>query len=390
MRWVKVPPETASLSTEPLTIVFLVSTLRRTGPTSQLLNIIRYLDRERFCPAVVTLSGEPEDSMLRMFQQENARISSAAMSRARGLLHRAWRSDIIRLAGVIPGSRCVVHSQGVRADTISARWLGDIPRLATARNDPYNDYVLKYGRLAGSWMASSQIRAMGKLTAVVACSSTLAVRLRGHGLEPLVIRNGVDTENFRPPDLSERAAARARLEIAPGTHVGVCVGSLVARKDPVAVVRAVRALNSPNLTMFFVGTGKLEGAIREAARGDPRIRFAGQSDAVRLYLHAADFLVSSSRSEGLPNSVLEALACGLPVLLSDIAPHAELLEIAPGSGMLYRLGDETALVNCIRGAIGGSGLGAGLSPAQARVSFGAETMSRNYQDLYRALAGSRR
>lgn len=369
-------------------VLALVSTLRQTGPTAQLLNILRYQDRNRIDPVVVTLTAEPAASMQPAFEAIGVRVESLSLSRTRGLLHRRWRADIERLAGWPLGRGCVVHSQGVRADAVSARYLTGVPRLATARNYPYDDYVMKYGRMAGRWMASMQIRAMRELTVVVACSSMLAAKLRGHGLDPQVIRNGVDTEVFHPPTPLERAAARARLGFAPDARAGVCVGSLAGRKDPLAVVRAVRAIDDPHLAMVFVGAGEQEGACRRAAAGDPRIRFAGQADAVLQFLQAADFLVSASRSEGLPNSALEALACGLPVVLSDIAPHAEVLEIAPGSGMLYRLGDDAALADGIRAASTGSGAGTGLTQEQARALIGAEAMSRSYQDLYLALAES--
>lgn len=388
MHRVQLPTRTKPLFNQRLTVIFLVSTLRRTGPTMQLLNIVRHLDRERFRAAVVTLSGEPADSMLASFEAVDARVRSAAMSRARALVHRQWRADIGRLAGAPLETHCVVHSQGVRADSISARWLGGLPRLATARNDPYDDYAMKFGRLAGHWMATKQLRAMRAMTVVVACSSMLAAKLRNHGLDPRVIRNGVDTAVFRPPTPTERANARTRLGIAPEAHAGVCIGSLAERKDPLAIVRSVRAIDDPNLAILFVGSGELEAACRREAGVDPRIRFVGQSDDVLPYLHAADFFVSSSRSEGLPNSVLEALACGLPLLLSDIAPHAEVLEIAPASGLLYRLGDDTALADGIRAAMDGAGTG--LTHEQASALIGAGAMSRSYQDLYLALAEPQR
>ncbi len=355
----------------------------------QLLNILRHLDSGRFRPLIITLSPEPADSMKPLFDAADIPVRSAALSRARSFFHRRWRSRIERLAGVTLESRCVIHSQGLRADSVSGHFLRGLPRLATARNDPFDDYVMKYGRLAGKWMARAQLRAMREIPVVVACSAMLAAKLRGHGLEPLVIRNGVDTATFRPPAPDERGIVRQQLGIAPGARAGVCIGALAHRKDPLAVVRAVRAIDDPTLVMTFVGAGELEEALRRASAGDPRIRFAGQTDSVLPFLMAADFLVSASISEGLPNSVLEALACGLPVILSDIASHVEVLEIAPGSGLLYRLGDDAALAGSIRRAISAAGAGTGLTGAQAQALVGAEAMSRSYQDLYLALCGAR-
>lgn len=368
------------------TIVYLVSTLRRTGPTMQLLNLSRHLDRVRFEPVVVTLSPEPPDSMRGEFDAAAVPVCSLGLSRFRAIRVRNWRERIGQVAGIDTAGRCLVHSQGVRADAISARALGGLMRVATARNDPYDDYVMKYGTLLGRAMARVQLRALAALPAVVACSATLAGSLRAHGVQAEVIRNGVDTSRFRAASPAERPALRARLGLAPDAHIGVCVGSLAPRKNPLAVVRALRAIDAPGLSMVFIGKGELEAATRREAQGDARIRFAGHVDDVLPYLQASDFIVSSSRSEGLPNSVLEAMACGLPSVLSDIAPHAELLALAPKSGRLFRLDDAAGFASAIQWAASPAGRDAGLTLDEARALVGAEVTTRRYEALYARLA----
>jgi glycosyltransferase involved in cell wall biosynthesis len=133
----------------------------------------------------------------------------------------------------------------------------------------------------------------------------------------------------------------------------------------------------------MVGSGPLETACREAARGDPRIRIAGQVTDVTPWLRAADFLVSASRSEGLPNSALEAMASGLHVLLTDIAPHRELLEVAPLAGELYALGDAAALEAAMARAASRAGARGGVGVAEL---LSAHRMSERYQDLYLRLS----
>jgi glycosyltransferase involved in cell wall biosynthesis len=235
-------------------------------------------------------------------------------------------------------------------------------------------------------MARSHIRAFQRLPNVIACSSMLADQLRKHGIEAGVIRNGVDTGRFRPASADERAGMRASLSLPPSARIGVSVGALSARKDPALIVRALRAVADPALAIVFVGCGPLEAECRRAAQGDVRVRFAGQVADVTPFLRAADFYVSASRAEGLPNGVLEAMACGLHLVLTDIGPHRELLELAPQSGQSVQIGDEGALAAAIERV---------RIPAQAppgaalTEQLGAERMSRAYQDLYRRLAGTR-
>jgi hypothetical protein len=184
------------------------------GPTSQLLNIARGLDREAFEPLVVTLSAEPSGSMQTSFARHGLPVKSLSMSRLRGALNRRWRDDLERVSGRRL-EECVLHSQGIRADVISSQALSGVPRLATARNYPYDDYVMKYGGILGGWMARRHLQALRSLPLVVACSTTLASQLRPHRIETTVIRNGVDTTQFKPPTLDERARARVALGIRP-------------------------------------------------------------------------------------------------------------------------------------------------------------------------------
>ena len=368
-----------------LRVVYLVSTLRRAGPTSQLLNLLRHLDATRFDPVIVTLAPEPGDSMQPAFDALGTPVRTLAMSRLRAVVNQGWRRDIERALRAPLGRHCVVHSQGIRSDVIASRHLTGVPRVATARNYPCDDYPLKFGRLPGTWMARTHLRAFRALPNVIACSSTLAGMLSGQGIAAAVIPNGVDTTKFRPAAPAERAELRSRLGLPATARIGVVVGALAARKDPALIVRALRLIDDPEIVLLFLGDGPLKAECRRAADGDVRIRFLGQVADVTPYLRAADFLVSASRSEGLPNAVLEALACGLRAVLTDIGPHREILELAPDLGETVPVGAESALATAI----------ACIGPAFASTHdaglyglLGAERMSHRYQDLYQRLAAA--
>ena len=155
--------------------------------------------------------------------------------------------------------------------------------------------------------------------------------------------------------------------------MAVCAGSLIARKNCLSVVRAVRNVDAPNLVAIFVGGGVLEAELRRAAHGDPRIRFTGHVNDVARYLQAADFFVSASRSEGMPSAVLEAIACGLPLVLSDIEPHRELLDLIPSAGTLVALQDDGALAAALQRAASVPETG----PKHALAIQAAEGLARN-------------
>src|SRR5690625_1499928 len=88
----------------------------------------------------------------------------------------------------------------------------------------------------------------------------------------------------------------------------------------------------------MLGGGELQSACKALAGQTNNILIRGAVQNVTQYLQASDYFISCSKAEGLPMAVIEALACGLPCLLSDIRPHAEFFELSDSIGSLYALG----------------------------------------------------
>jgi glycosyltransferase involved in cell wall biosynthesis len=127
------------------------------------------------------------------------------------------------------------------------------------------------------------------------------------------------------------------------------VGHLIERKDPLLaleVVARLRASAAPNARLVYVGRGALESDLRAAvaSRGfEAWVSLAGEAapDVLARWYNAADALLLTSRREGRPNVVLEALASGLPVLATDAGGTAELF--AGDARMLARTREPQAL-----------------------------------------------
>lgn len=145
------------------------------------------------------------------------------------------------------------------------------------------------------------------------------------------LRNGVDIERFRP---GERAAERQALGLPTSGTLLLCVGHLIERKGQhlllEALARAPAGSAAAGATLLLVGSGPGQSALAgQVARLGlaSRVRFVGAvpPDALPRWYRAADALVLPSLREGWPNVVLEALACGTPVIATAVWGTPEIL-----------------------------------------------------------------
>jgi sugar transferase (PEP-CTERM/EpsH1 system associated) len=169
------------------------------------------------------------------------------------------------------------------------------------------------------------------------------------------ICNGVDTQHFRPA-----TSAADRRVLPPGfTPASIVIGSvtrLTEIKDPLNVLRAFLSIRAPlqaaghDVRLALIGDGPLRGAVeaavRESAEPDA-VWLAGSRDDVAALLRAMDVFVLGSQREGISNTVLEAMASGLPVIATATGGNFELVERG-ATGELVPSGDSAALAAAIR------------------------------------------
>ncbi|MFJ8858018.1 glycosyltransferase family 4 protein [Streptomyces sp. NPDC102451] len=142
-----------------------------------------------------------------------------------------------------------------------------------------------------------------------------------------VIHNGIDLGRFRPAGRDSAASARASLPLLDGVPADVplvvCIGRLSRQKGQDVLLRAWRAAAPGRARLVLVGDGPYADELRRNA--PPGVLFTGASADVRPWIHAADLLVLPSRWEGMALAPLEAMACGTPVLLTDVDGARESL-----------------------------------------------------------------
>ena len=132
----------------------------------------------------------------------------------------------------------------------------------------------------------------------------------------ITIPNAVDLSIFYKRD---KRAVREKLGFPQDSTIGIFVGHFIDRKGPLRVEQATRDI--PNLRMVYIGSGAQE------PQGE-NIIFKGSVEHENLpeYLSAADFFILPTLAEGCCNAIIEAMACGLPIVSSDMAFNYDILD----------------------------------------------------------------
>jgi len=207
---------------------------------------------------------------------------------------------------------------------------------------------------------------------------------------------GADADHFRPASPEERRAARERLDVSPGQFALALIGSLTPNKHPETLVSAVADLTADgrDVVALIAGRGPIEDevAARAAALGvADRVRLLGYQDA-REVLWAADALVMSSRSEGSPLVVTEAMLSGVVVVSTPVGGAVEQVR-AGVSGLIFDHEDHRALAQRIEDLLDRPALGEALTAhalEDARDRYSSAAMVRTVVATYAEVVSDRR
>jgi len=208
-----------------------------------------------------------------------------------------------------------------------------------------------------------------------------------------VIYNGVDTRLFCP-DAEKRAAQRTKLGISESTVVVGCLGRLDLVKDHITVFRAAEvAVNQgSDLFVILVGDGPQRESLEQQLRAMPTLRnrviFAGRTFDATQWLHAFDVFALPSVFEGTSNTLLEAMATGLPVIATRVGGNMELFE-ENKAGLLFEVRDFQGLAAQLTRFAASLELRRSFGEAARKhveEHFTLERMMHNYSDMYTELA----
>lgn len=371
---------------EKIRITFVETNCKKNGPIKQTLNIIQHMDREIFEPSLITIwREEPDNSMVDEYTKLGIPVYCCGLSKKKSIFigRKAVTEylnkldpDIVQGVGMPPYRMSLGYKNAVHFETL--------------RNYCYEDYPNQYGKVIGPVLAYMDLKLIRKQQRrgepFVTCSESLSkMYYSRQNLEFHFIRNGVNVSQYRKRDMGQVGTLRAKLGLPNDKKIFVYSGGLIGRKNQAEAIQAFKKMaQNEAAVLVLLGDGPDRQELERLADNSKNILFCGKVSNVEEYLHASDAYIATSKSEGLPNGVLEAMACGLPVLLSNIPQHLEVMEPDPHCGYTYELGDVAKLTFLLDQMVDDDLVAMGeVSYRAVMDNFTAEGMSQKYQDAYR-------
>lgn len=281
----------------------------------------------------------------------------------------------------------VVHTHGYHPDILTA-----LTSTGLSFRTVSTVHGFTGGDLKGRLYERAQQFLLRRYDAVVAVSRPLELFLRQRGIRPERLRLIPNAFKLDRPALP-RNQARERLGLPPaGTVIG-WVGRLSQEKAPEVMLEALGRLGSDHWAASFVGDGPdLPGLIRFAEQLGiaDRVRWIGTVPNAAETFAAFDLLVQSSRTEGTPMVLLEAMTIGVPVVATAVGGVPDLLGNG-AAGWLVEPGDPDALASAMRQALTDTSLrSAKVAAARQRATteYDPESWLSSYEAVYRQVVGA--
>lgn len=369
-------------------VLFLIDYFHGTGGTERhLAHLVCNLCRESFQVTVVAfdLGANP---LLDAMREAGAEVLALPLGRVYtpAAMRQAWRLfHLIRERHID-----IVQTYHQKSDTFGAivAHLAGVPHIIPSKRDlaELRSPVYKsISRMCRSWF--------DKVVVVSDPVANMVVETEGIDRSDIVrIYNGVDAAAFSPPSEAESRQAREALGFSVDDFVVGMVANFRPEKDHDALFAAAiqAAQRIPALKLLLVGEGPLLAQHRAhdaLAASGVEARFVGAVQDVHAYLHAMDVACLISVSEGFSNALLEKMAVGLPVVVTDVGGNAEAVSHGC-NGFVIPPGDVGALTQALIALHTDAEMRREMGRQSRRLveeQFSLERMWRAHIELYRSV-----
>ena len=368
------------MTERPVHVMHIVYTLRTGGMEMGVVKLVNGLDTARVRSSIC--STTPAGAEIKALVRPSVPIFE--LSRRAGTDLRFVR-DLYRLFKRERPDVVHTHAWGTLIEGLVAARAAGVPIVVHGEHGTLQlrGYQRRLQRVA--WSAADRVLSVSSKLAerMSAATGFAAARIT-------TIRNGVQVARFQPVD---RRAARRALGIPEGPTVGT-VGRLVAVKDQATLVDAVAELQRTGVaaTLVIAGDGPERAALDGRARAaGVDLRLLGYRADVEQVMGAMDVFVLSSVSEGLSNTILEAMAAARPVVATRVGGAEEMIEDGV-TGVLVPPSNAGAMAAALGRVLGAPDGGAAMGAAARRrveAEFTLPGMMTRYEQLYVEVAAAK-
>lgn len=360
-------------------LIHIIPSLETGGMENGIVNVVNRLDTKIFSPMICCLRKEGN-----MSRRLNSNVQVKCLHGKEGFDY----SSPLKMARLFVNEKAdIVHTHGwgggLLAGTIGAKLAG-VPIVINSEH--------------GFWRVDKKRRIYAQkiLSYFTDQITTVSEDLRnkinkcfGIPLNRIVsISNGVDAEKFRPSVLS-REIYKKKLNMRADEYVIGTVGRLVPVKDHPTLLKAAASLINKKISikLILVGDGPVKSELIQlidALKIGSCVSFLGERADIPELLNAMDLFVLPSVTEGMSNTLLEAMACGIPVIATDVGGNPEIIRDGI-NGFLIPPRNSDVLSETIEKMYSDKRMARQMGIMSRKIvekKFSLTNMVKNYQDMY--------
>lgn len=360
-------------------LCYLISSLCNEGPVNVVYNIIRYMDYSKFDVSIITFIPEKENSRLGEFARFPIRIYQLSPQKMIGMR---------TIYGLLKKKLLEIDPDELHAHCPRSLYL--MPFLPKKYKYIYTIHIYpgeQQIQLYGKWKGRIVIWLNHFFTKMcdlpIGCAESVGeLYKQNKGWDIMCIPNGASLPVWKFSQ-EEKDVLRKEFGLKGNVKYFIFIGRFSKEKNPDVIFEAFKSIQRSDVGLIMLGMGNLWKDMKDNCPSN--IIMPGFTNRVYDYIKASDFYISASDVEGLANTILESMSVGLPMLLSDIPSHREVLQNVQNEHIGYIIDNKDP--NDIKEKVSMV-----MQLDQNRITkilqhlyeckYTAEVMSQKYQDAY--------
>lgn len=305
-------------------LVYVVTFIKNVGVYNVVSNLLKNIDKNKYELVIVSCIEDNDENEIKKLKELGINYYCLGFKRKID----AFVFGTLKLKRILKIiNPQIVHSHAIIADSIVSRLSKKYKKITTVHCNIEEDYKYHYGKVKSAIILKLHIGLLKKFDEVIGCSKSVKIFLDKYLKASKYVVNCLNTNDYI--DNNKKNEIRKKLKINENDIVYTYIGSLSERKNVLELIKNFKSFSKKNEHLLIIGSGPLYNDCVSLATNT--IHILGQINKPIDYLFASNIYISFSKSEGMALSAIEAMSCGLVLLLSNIESHDEIFEICKGN-----------------------------------------------------------